>query len=210
MPLCFGAVGSVRASSAPHWENCAAVVQIFCPVIRQPPSTRVALVLRPARSDPAPGSENSWHQIISPRNVGGRKRCFCSSVPNATIDGMIQAAMPTCGRLTRPAGEFLGDDDLLDRAGGSAPRLRQMRQHPSALGERDGALLAVHLLERRDLGTDFAPELFGVGVQVDVDARASRWWWRCPPPSAGNPRRARSRRPGSARGGSTRLRRAPR
>ena len=72
--------------------------------MRQPPSTLVALVVRLARSEPAPGSENSWHQIISPRNVGGRNRCFCSSVPNATIDGMIHAAIPTLGRLTRPAG----------------------------------------------------------------------------------------------------------
>ncbi len=46
MPLCFGALGSVRASSAPHCEYCAAVVQIFWPVIRQPPSTLVALVDR--------------------------------------------------------------------------------------------------------------------------------------------------------------------
>ena len=102
MPLCFGAFGSVLASNAPHCEYCAAVVQIFCPVMRQPPPARVALVVNPARSDPAPGSENSWHQNMSPRKVGGRNRCFCSSVPNATIDGMIQAAMPTCGRLTRP------------------------------------------------------------------------------------------------------------
>nr|VTP01292.1 hypothetical protein BIN_B_02846 [Mycobacterium kansasii] len=70
--------------------------------MRQPPSTRVAFVVSPARSEPAPGSENSWHQIMSPRKVGGRKRCFCSSVPNATIDGTTQLAMPSCGRLTRP------------------------------------------------------------------------------------------------------------
>src|ERR1700743_2845071 len=97
MPLCFGAVGSVLASSAPHCEYCAAVVQIFCPVMPQPPSALVALVVSPARSEPAPGSENSWHQIISPRKVGGRKRCFCSSVPHAPIDGTIQAAMPIGG-----------------------------------------------------------------------------------------------------------------
>ena len=59
MPLCFGALGSVLASSAPHCEYCAAVVQIFWPVMRQPPSARVAFVVSPARSDPAPGSENS-------------------------------------------------------------------------------------------------------------------------------------------------------
>ena len=50
MPLCLAALESVRASSAPHCENWAAVVQIFCPVMRQPPSTLVALVLRLARS----------------------------------------------------------------------------------------------------------------------------------------------------------------
>ena len=55
MPLCFGALGSVRASSAPHCEYCAPVVQIFWPVMRQPPSTLVALVVRLARSEPAPG-----------------------------------------------------------------------------------------------------------------------------------------------------------
>src|ERR1700759_2741521 len=102
MPLCFGAFGLVLASSAPHCEYCAPVVQIFCPVIRQPPSTFVALVDRLARSEPAPGSENSWHQIMPPRNVGGRKRCCWASVPYATIDGMIQAAIPIWGRETFP------------------------------------------------------------------------------------------------------------
>ena len=29
-----------------------------------------ARVVSPARSDPAPGSENSWHQISSPRSIG--------------------------------------------------------------------------------------------------------------------------------------------
>nr|CRL81987.1 hypothetical protein CPGR_05203 [Mycolicibacter nonchromogenicus] len=102
MPSCLGALESVLASRAPHEENCAAEVQIFWPLIRQPPSTFVALVVRLARSEPAPGSENSWHHTNSPRNVGGRKRCFCSSVPNATIDGMSHAAIPIAWRRTRP------------------------------------------------------------------------------------------------------------
>ena len=37
--------------------------------------------------------------------------------------------------LDPAAGELLGDDDLLDRAGGAAPRLGQVRQHPAALGD---------------------------------------------------------------------------
>src|SRR3954453_19034210 len=102
MPLCFGAVGLVLANSAPHFENCAPVVQIFWPVIRQPPSTLVALVVRLARSEPAPGSENNWHQIISPRNVGGRNCCFCSSVAEGQGGGVIQGAMPIAGRFTFP------------------------------------------------------------------------------------------------------------
>ncbi len=37
-------------------------------------------------------------------------------------------------------GELLGDDDLLDRVGGPAPRLGQVRLHPAALGDRGVAL----------------------------------------------------------------------
>src|ERR1700738_3602369 len=131
MPLCFGAVGLVLANSAPHFEYCAPVVQIFWPVIRQPPSTLVAFVVRLARSEPAPGSENSWHQIISPRNVGGRKRCFCSSVPNATTDGTSHVAIPRVGRRTCPAANScwmmicsIGDADRphgLGRCGDTQP-----------------------------------------------------------------------------------------
>ena len=37
---------------------------------RQPPSTFSAVVRSEARSEPASGSLNSWHQMISPRSVG--------------------------------------------------------------------------------------------------------------------------------------------
>ena len=43
MPSCFGAVGLVRAIRIPQSENCAIEVQIFCPLILQPPSTLVGL-----------------------------------------------------------------------------------------------------------------------------------------------------------------------
>ena len=176
MPLCFGALGSVRASSAPHCEYCAAVVQIFWPVMRQPPSTLVALVVRPARSEPAPGSENSWHQIISPRNVGGRNRCCCSSVPNATIDGMIHAAMPICGRLTWPAANSWAMMICSIGLGRPAPRLGQVRLHPAALGDRGVALRAArNRLERGHFRADLLAQLLGVRVEVDVElAHAGR------------------------------------
>ncbi len=61
MPSCRGAAGSVLAMQIPQAACLASEIQIFWPVIRQPPSTRSALVRNPARSEPAPGSLNSWH-----------------------------------------------------------------------------------------------------------------------------------------------------
>ena len=42
-----------------------------------------------ARSDPAPGSLHSWHQISSPRSIGPRNRAFCASVAWAMSVGPI-------------------------------------------------------------------------------------------------------------------------
>ena len=81
MPLCLGASGSVRARQMAQSASCARDVQTFCPVSRQPPSTFSAVVRSAARSEPAPGSLNSWHQMSSPRSVGLAKRSFCSAVP---------------------------------------------------------------------------------------------------------------------------------
>ena len=70
MPLCLGASGSVRARQTPHCAQSARDVHTFCPVSFQPPSARTAFMRSEARSDPAPGSLNSWHQNTSPRSVG--------------------------------------------------------------------------------------------------------------------------------------------
>ena len=37
--------------------------------------------MSPARSEPASGSENSWHQISSPLRILGSQRACCSGVP---------------------------------------------------------------------------------------------------------------------------------
>ena len=87
MPACRRLDGSVRATQMAQSASLARDVQIFWPVSRQPapswpsPSARSARVVRPARSEPAPGSLNSWHQVISPRSVAGRKRSCCAAVP---------------------------------------------------------------------------------------------------------------------------------
>ena len=70
-------------------------VHTFCPFTTHAspgPSARTARVASPARSDPAPGSLNSWHQISSPVHSGRIQRAFCSSVPKAR---MVGAAMPS-------------------------------------------------------------------------------------------------------------------
>ena len=56
MPWCFGHVG-VRCARwrSPIPATCAPLVQTFWPLTSQPPSTRVALVLMPAASEPGVG-----------------------------------------------------------------------------------------------------------------------------------------------------------
>ena len=71
MPLCRSPP-LVRASRIACAASWARLVQIFCPVIRQPPSARSARVRSDARSEPASGSENSWHQMSAPVRIGRR------------------------------------------------------------------------------------------------------------------------------------------
>ena len=78
-------------------------VHTFWPVIDQPPSTRSARVDSEARSLPAPGSENIWHQLTSPRSEGPMKRSCCSGLPCATRVGKTQPAIARCARRTRAA-----------------------------------------------------------------------------------------------------------
>jgi len=54
--------------------------------IQSSPS-RTAVLRRPARSEPAEGSEKSWHQISSPESSLGTQRSFCRSVPWASSVG---------------------------------------------------------------------------------------------------------------------------
>ncbi len=81
MPWCLGASGSVRTVARPRLATWAPLVQTFWPLITQPPSTRVALVLIPAASEPASGSLKSWHQITSWVSALRTQRATWSSVP---------------------------------------------------------------------------------------------------------------------------------
>ena len=81
--MCLGASGSVRASSRPQRALCARLVHTFWPLTIQSPlpdPSGTAEVARPARSEPAPGSENSWHQMSSVVASGRRKNRLISSL----------------------------------------------------------------------------------------------------------------------------------
>ena len=90
IPRCLGTSGSVRASNSPNAAMCPRLVHTFWPFTIQVSPSRTARVDRPATSEPAPGSENSWHHTSSWRAIGRRKRAFCSSVPHSMI------AAPAC------------------------------------------------------------------------------------------------------------------
>jgi hypothetical protein len=72
MPSRFGAAGSVRASSIPISDWCAHVLHTFWPVTTHSSPSRTALVASDGRSEPAPGSLNSWHHRSVLRTIGGR------------------------------------------------------------------------------------------------------------------------------------------
>ncbi len=89
MPLWRAASGSVRNSPNIQLQNAPRVVQVFWPLSTQPPrsSSRAARLLMPARSEPASGSDQPWHQRSSAAAIRGRKRAFCSSLPNSKMVG---------------------------------------------------------------------------------------------------------------------------
>ena len=99
MPWRLGTSGSVRARHTPKSERWAHVVHTFWPVSTHSSPSRSARVASEARSEPAPGSLNSWHHTSSLRTIGGRNRSRCSSVPWANSAG---AARLSPSGLSRP------------------------------------------------------------------------------------------------------------
>src|SRR3954465_13300633 len=61
-----------------------------------------ARVLRPARSDPASGSENPWHHEICPERILGRYSFFCSSLPHCRIVGPTSVSPKKSARRGAP------------------------------------------------------------------------------------------------------------
>ena len=103
MPSCLGLSGSVRTVARPRLHCAAPVVHTFWPVTFHPPSTLVALVRTPAASEPAPGSENSWHHVYSYSRLGRIHRSIWSGSAYCVSVWMIQPPIPYCGGRTPAA-----------------------------------------------------------------------------------------------------------
>jgi hypothetical protein len=126
-PSCLRTSGSVRARPIAQSAWWASDVHTFWPVSRQPAPARCALVRSEARSEPASGSLNSWHQMISPRWVGPRKRSCCSAVPYRAIAGPAQALTAAVG-----SGRAAGMGVRGRAAASVAARVRQLGLPPSS------------------------------------------------------------------------------
>ncbi len=71
-PWCFTCSGSVRTTRSPHFARCARVVHTFWPFTTHSSPSFTPLLESPAKSEPDPGSEKSWHHTSSPVNSGRR------------------------------------------------------------------------------------------------------------------------------------------
>ena len=82
-PWCRSASGSERNSPNPQCANVAREDHVFWPFSTQPPraSSRRAVEVSEARSEPASGSDQHCAQTCSPVAIVGRNRSCCSWVP---------------------------------------------------------------------------------------------------------------------------------
>ena len=209
MPLCFGASGSVRARQTPQCALCAADVHTFCPVSFQPPSARTAFVRSDARSDPAPGSLNSWHQMQFAAQGGGHEPLDLLGA--AVLED--RRRRPPADHQIRPrhpgGGQLLVDQQLLGRRGVAAVRARPVRRQQPGSGQRDLTLLRRLRGDLGDGGGDLGPQVLDrlqVDAQVAAHALLRQRRDAAQPPRPRRRGTARCRR----RGADTDARRAPR
>ena len=83
--MCFlsGSVwAKIRATSA----TLPSEIHILLPLIVQPESVLLALVLKLAASEPVSGSVSPKQPSASPEHSRGNHSCFCSSVPHCSIE----------------------------------------------------------------------------------------------------------------------------
>ena len=77
---------------SPMSERCAPDVHTFWPLTTHSSPSRTARVWREARSEPAPGSLNSWQATMSPRCM--RAQVGAASPASVAWARMVGATMP--------------------------------------------------------------------------------------------------------------------
>ena len=112
MPLCLGRSTSVRARSIPNWAVSAAEFQTFWPETIHSSPSRTARVATLARSEPEPGSLNSWHQAASPVAIGPTKRVdlLGGAVSEDRRRGERGGEVPDRGGHRPGPADLVGDD----------------------------------------------------------------------------------------------------
>ena len=135
MPWCFGASQSVRARSIPRSAWWALVFHTFWPLTTHSSPSSTAVVVSPARSEPADGSLNSWHHTSSPVSSGRRKRSRARSGPCSRIVGPARPAGHGRHRATRAGSR--GARRRRPTAGrpSPVPPLRPRRHRPPGVDE---------------------------------------------------------------------------
>ncbi len=120
MPRCLGTSNDVRASSMANAASRAPVVQTFWPLTTHSSPSRSARVVSPARSDPLPGSENSWHHFSSPVTMPRRRRRPNSSLPCRRMVGAARLIPEPAAGPTAPT--RANSSATTAAAAGSRPR----------------------------------------------------------------------------------------
>src|SRR5262249_4425701 len=101
--------------------------QILCPWITYSSPSRVAVVRKEARSDPASGSLKPWHQRCRPLIRPGRKRCWTASLACVVIPW---TRYPRLGRGGAPAAASSSSRMTSKTAGRSWPPKREGQESP--------------------------------------------------------------------------------
>ena len=109
--MCFFS-GSVWAKTSATSATLPIEIHILLPVIDQPESVFFARVRRLAASEPVSGSVSAKQPSASPEQSRGSHSCFCSSVPQRSIEPQTsevwtettvraeESARPTCSTIS--------------------------------------------------------------------------------------------------------------
>ena len=115
----------------------ADVFHTFWPLTTHSSPSRTAVAWRPARSEPAPGSLNSWHHVSSPVSVR-RRYVVLQRRRRMVVDRRRRqsgAHAERCGNATDTSDRLVGDPIRPGRHPLPEPLLRPRRDRPPGIDE---------------------------------------------------------------------------